>query len=465
MMRRTIRHIITILACLGLPVLTWSFDIGGAVDNTTAGNNLFSGGFNIAQSDKLSLWLSHNFDENMSLSAKGNFKFALTNGLLTSFNPALGKDIKLTGDLDSLVWFLNLPNAFGDKTRLKLWVGRTSFADFSSEIINHKLDGASAELAFPGLSWKFGLGTSALLFKHSSGLFAGSGDMLDMATTADWAKPETVFVAPKLVLVNTISIPQLFWGQSLDIGLVGQLDLRATQALPNATVVIATDRVPVDSAYLGAGLNGKIVGPLYWNLYSWCEMGYTLANINNVYTPTFIISNMDSVRLTAYLTEVLGSVVDLGGKVGLGDSTASGAFADTNTDTLGTMFTPVSFRGVANIFNPQMTNLIQADLGYSFMPFAKAAPFISDFQVAVRGFSFMRLFVNAPTSETLIANTAEFYLGTEIDLNITWRPISDLGLTLSSGAFLPNPLALKDSASGIGRLTEYKTSLQLSLSL
>ena len=50
--------------------------------------------------------------------------------------------------------------------------------------------------------------------------------------------------------------------------MVDQLDLRATQALPNATVVIATDRVPVDSAYLGAGLNGKIVGPLYWNLYS-----------------------------------------------------------------------------------------------------------------------------------------------------------------------------------------------------
>ena len=262
--------------------------------------------------------------------------------------------------------------------------------------------------------------------------------------------------APKIMLVNSLSFPQVFLNQTLDIGLVGQVDVSPTQVNTTSTPA-ATDRIPVDLGYFGLGLGGKIAGPLYWNMYGWLEMGYTLSNINKVYTPTLILSNMDSLRFTLYLSSLANSVVDLGGKIGLGDTSANALFADTNSADFASTFTPLSFRGVAIIFNPQLGNLLQADLGFSIKPFSSLPGAMNDFMVSLRGFTFVRPFL-APISEGLVKDSKEQYLATEADLTLSWRPISDMGLSISFGALFSNVAALKRPA------TEFKANLSLSLS-
>jgi hypothetical protein len=365
---------------------------------------------------------------------------------------------------------LGFPNAFGDRTKFKMWIGRTAFADFSSDIINHKLDGISTEFTFPGVVWKLGIGTSVGLFRHSSGLFNTTADLADVVQWTQMLSGATGFDAlkafsdPKIVLVSTFSLPRIIDAQNMNLGLVGQLDLGPTSAAADGAVG-AGDRVPVDAGYIGLGFNGKIVGSFYYDAYAWLELGYTLSNVGGTYKSTLIVSNMDSLRFTLYLPELANSSLDFGGKVGLGDANSSGQFASThNTADLATMFTPLSFRGVANVFNPQLTNLIQADLGYSIKPFSGLASGATDFQIELRGLTFLRLVPAAPISEAVVSGSTESYLGTEVDLNLSWRPISDMGLSINSGLFLPNSNVINITARGLANPWEFKTTFTLSLS-
>jgi hypothetical protein len=465
-MRRILTTTIAVCAVALLPAFAWAFDLGGSLDSSVTGNSLFTPGVNLGQTDKVGLWLMQNFSDDVSISMKGNYKLAFSNLLLPGFNPAI--DIVNSGDLDSLVFYAAVPNAFGEKSRFKIWAGRTVFADFSGDILNHKLDGISTEFTFPGMGWKFGVGTSALLFRHTSGLFGNSQDLGDVA---DWSKiqtgqatfdPAKILVAPKIVVVSGLSFPQLFGTQTLDIGLLGQVDLdprlKATGSAVSA--VQSDDRVPVDTGYFGLGLGGKIAGPLYWNLSGWLELGYTLTAVNKVYQPTLILSNMDSLRFTLYLTSFAGTVIDLGGKFKLGDESTNGVFSDSNTGTdgLATSFSGISFTGGPQLFKSQLGNLIQADLGLSMKPFSAVPGAMQDFQIELRGYSFMRPMINGPTFETLVAKTTEFYLGTEADLSLSWRPLSDMGLSGGFGVLFANIAAIKREP------IEYKANLALSLS-
>jgi len=200
-------------------------------------------------------------------------------------------------------------------------------------------------------------------------------------------------------------------------------------------------------------------------------MGLTQSTVNKIYTSTLVVSNMDSLRFTVYLTEVANSVLDFGGKIGLGDYNSSGQFASSHTTAdLATMFTPLSYRAVANIFNPQMTNLVQADLGYSIKPFSGGDSALRDFQVELRGLTFLRLLANsgnqeAKTSETILRTATENYLGSEVDLNLSWRVLSDLGLSVNSGLFLPYSQVLDVSSRNLTGPWELKSTFTLSLSL
>ena len=65
-MKRAMTRLSIGLALSAFSLACWGFDIGGAIDNNSSGNTLFTPSVNLSQSDKLTLWMSHNFDDDIS---------------------------------------------------------------------------------------------------------------------------------------------------------------------------------------------------------------------------------------------------------------------------------------------------------------------------------------------------------------------------------------------------------------
>jgi hypothetical protein len=187
--------------------------------------------------------------------------------------------------------------------------------------------------------------------------------------------------------------------------------------------------------------------------------GQTLSYIDGSYQQAVILSYLVGTDFTLFLPKALQSRFRAAFVYSSGDADST-AYIEGNSAGFSQQFIPISRPTSALAFSPQLGNIFYVDVSYSFKPLAYLDnPFGKNFQVQLKGVPTFRS-TTAPISHSgLNSSSTALYLGTEFDAVFNFRILSDLGLSLKTGFFMPNTWAFTDVSTQI--LAEMELSISM----
>ncbi len=403
------KRILLVFALVVLAISGYSLDWGGNLedstyyhysDSTSAGSKLF-------HADTLGFWLRTGLWKDAELFVQGSYTY-------TTENPYFF-------DIDSLkVESKPSPS-------IKYTLGRFMVSDFSGYIFNQKLDGELLSLNYPWGVFKAEIGATGLLFHRSSSIKMSLADQADTDGPFDLA-------SPRLVGGAGVLLPDLYLLQDVNATAWVQFDMRSADELTTeGTTLPSSKGGKLDSQYFGVQVSGSIIPSLYQNSFVYLGTGRTLSYIDGKYTYKPILSFLGSVGLRYYMESFLHSRIGFQFLYSSGDSDYSSSFLEGNTKGNGTNFIPISRKSLALVFSPQLGNIFFTSLSYSVKP-----DVLKNFQFELKDVNYFRSTAGQISESGIDPSSSSLYLGTEVDGTVNYRPFSDLGLSLSSGVFIPN---------------------------
>ncbi len=395
-----------------LTFLAFGFDFGGYIDNVSIFSN--SSESNFYQQDKLSIWFSMGTGSNPAFLARGSYTFSTEKPYFFDLDI-----LKVSGETPSIFSYT---------------AGRYHTSDFSGLILNHRLDGITAVLDFPMASISATAGYTGLLFKDSSSIIMSKADELDSEDTA------VILASPRIIGGMNLLLPELFFRQDLNISFWMQMDLRSeTNLVSEGTLLLSNTGGRLHTQYTGLGLKGPIVSSLYYNIFAYMGTGTTMSYIGGSYSYKGILSFLSGFGLRYYAEKILFSRIAFDFLYSSGDSDYSNDFTEGNTVEAANMFRPVSRPYFALAFSPQLGNIFVGQLSYSIKPFSQTANrILAKIQTEIKASGFFRSTTGLISEPGIDPASNDLYLGTEIDGIMNFRPLSDLGLSITGGVFLPN---------------------------
>jgi hypothetical protein len=336
-------------------------------------------------------------------------------------------------------------------------------------VLDHRVDGLRFSLATRWGRLRAGAGYTGLLLKPTSDI------ELSKLDTADEAKVDVRLAPSRLIEQLEITFAELVLRQDVVFSAVLQQDLRPTDETRD-------DRGRVDTQYYGLGVAGPVWRNLFHETFGYAGTGSMISGQAGVYERRSIRSWLAGGSLRYLLPSFLQSYVELGGVYASGDADHR-TFLEGNAEDSSTLFLPISGEKPGLVFAPVVGNLAYGRLALATKPFTSvmensSPPYLSpretgfsSLQIIAETFVFFRP-TTGPISEPGLNDASEStYLGTEVDLRLQARPLSDLGLALSSGVFLPNTGEVSGFESADdpafradGREVELLTRLELSVS-
>ncbi len=392
----------------------FGFDYGAIIENATSLN--WTDELVVTQKDKLSLWIDIGKNERFDLAIQGSYTFSL--------------DMLYLFDLDFLYHSGEVPGFLGKRSLLSFNAGRIVQSDFTGYVLDHRSDGLAISTANPAFNLTLSAGYTGLLLKPVSYINMSKGDVLDLVDDTEFWAP------PRLIEVITLSFPELFYRQDIDLSFVGQQDFRQDVLQEGETVESPAEGGAVNTQHVGIGLSGPVVPSLYYELFGYFGTGSTLTYLTGSYKKTLILSYLLGGEINIFLERIRFARLTARVLFSSGDEDFD-AYIDGNTAGYSQFFVPISMSSFGLIFSPQLGNLFLAELAGSIKPFGGRG-FGEKLQTILKGIIFFRT-TTGPVAEAGIdpASTA-LYLGTEVDAIINFRPFSDFGTSLSFGCFLPN---------------------------
>jgi hypothetical protein len=392
----------------------FGFDYGAIIENATSLN--WTDELVVTQKDKLSLWIDIGKSERFDLAIQGSCTFSL--------------DMLYLFDLDFLYHSGEVPGILGKRSLLSFNAGRIIQSDFTGYVLDHRSDGLAITTTNPAFNLTLSAGYTGLLLKPVSYINMSKGDVLDLIDDTEFRAP------PRLIEVVTLSFPELFCRQNIDLSFVGQQDFRKDVLQEGITVESPAEGGAVNTRHVGIGLSGPVVPSLYYEMFGYFGTGSTLTYITGSYKKTLILSYLLGGEINLFLEKIRFARLTARVLFSSGDEDFDG-YTDGNKEGYAQFFIPISLSSFGLIFSPQLGNIFLAELSGSIKPFAGRRAG-EKFQTILKGITFFRT-TTGPVSEAGIdpASTA-LYLGTEVDAIINFRPFSDFGTSLSFGCFLPN---------------------------
>ncbi|MFP4563746.1 MAG: alginate export family protein [Spirochaetia bacterium] len=390
-----------------------AFDFGVTIENATG----FVGDpvAQFTQRNTAALWFSGDFG-NLSLDVQGSYTFTLDRYYLFTVDV-----------LDFGGEFL-----FGGNTPavLSFDTGRFVFSDFSGKLLDHRADGARVSVGFPRIAVTAQAAFTGLIQVPNSTVILSRSDRADVTASG------AVLAAPRLIESLTVELPEIAGRQTITLSALLQQDLRSPGRLASGGGL-------VHSQYFGIGLDGPIASPLYYEAFFYLNTGWT--GTGN------ILAFLTGAGLDAFFVEALASRIGAEFIYASGDSDYTSMY-EGNTAGAGTAFLPISAYTPMLAFTPRLSNIFFGRLLYSFKPFVDSrSEAAQNLQIEVSAAPFFRS-VPGPISEggTAPASTS-LYLGTEADLVVRARLLSDLGLGLSFGVFFPGTAITDRAIRVLGR--------------
>ena len=430
-----------------------TFDFGGTVANST-GFTMGGEPFALSQRDSANLWLQATAGEGFSFTTQGSYTFTLERPYLF--------------DIDRLALDLSATEVARGPSQFRFSLGRLGISDFTSQVLSHRADGMSFDFQYPQLEVIFSLGYTGLLLKPTSAIFLSKADI------ADITNPNVFFATPRLLGLLQISVPAVL-GQTITLSGVFQQDMRdtlfdlatsgSTELLAEGSTTFAPAKGgPVNTQYVGLGLGGPIFGPLYYNGYFYLQSGRMLAwNASTSaygYAPTLAWLGGGGIQL--YLTGFLSSVVGVKGLWASGDATANSPVEGSGSAG-SSLFLPISRSPSGIVFSPQLSNMAIVEASYSLKPFAWLGKGILErLQTVVKGLVFFRPTIGAISEPGIDPSSQGLFLGSEADVVVNFRPLSDFGISFSGGVYFPANTPV--GAFLASRVMQYKAGLDMSFS-
>lgn len=431
--------------------LLYALDWGGSVTNSTQYESQEddSEEEEFYQENTLSLYVSTPVGSNSELSADAAYTYSTDRLFLLELRQA---------------HFTRSVQPDNGPLRFDARVGRFNSADPTGQVLRHTLDGARLGFYFGTLDLELTAGYTGFLLQPSANV---SLSKLDQAEDED----EAFFAPSRLVGQLSASMPELFLGQSLEMAILFQEDLRDPDSEdliePGEDTLQPTQGGLVDTQYAVVSLNGPITGGLFYTFYGVANTGRTLSFVEEdesdtgeVYEYRPFLAGLFGARLDYFMPNVLSSRASLFGRLGTGDDDYT-SYTEGNSDGKATHFTPITAIAAGALFGIEPGNSAHVGVSYSVRPFA-ASPrgWLKRLQGEFTAYSFFRTVGSGVTSVSAVdSGTDEAYLGSEFDFALRARPYSDFGIGLTTGLFVANSDALFDEANEIDFLVRLDASL------
>jgi hypothetical protein len=437
---------ILILLLLLAPLSLFATDFGITNENTvtirTDPANFFF------EKEKASLWFKFDLSDYVFINVGGYYEFQLQKpwNFYSVDTVEFRADFPVIGEHSFLFGFS---------------VGRFLVSEFSGLVFAHSLDGGRLLYRNALFNLQIAGGFTGFLFKGESSLDMSIADNI-------YSTSPFLLVPPRLVGVIGLTFPELFLYQTLDIAAVGQLDRHADSTVLPIGSALAPDYSnggKIDSLYTGIRLSGPIFTNFYWEGFFYFEFGRTLSYFNSAYSYSPIYAFLGGLKIDWYFPEALRSKLELQAFIASGDGDYQN-YLEGNTDAYSLQFTPMTRPTTGLVYTMQITNAIIVQLEYSLKPFMGTTHSVWDnFQLSLMATGFFRA-ARSPVSDSvgLNASSLQYYLGSEIDLTATFKPMPDLGLQLSTGLFLPNNYT-SASAFLATRNIEYLARIMVTINL
>jgi hypothetical protein len=439
------------------PAFPGSIDFGGSVLNSSGLGNYPNPGAAgasaaFAQRNVGSLWFQAAFDDFLLFNAQIGSAF-------TTY--AYGTPPQLfyvDADLFNLQGTFPTPQE--GLALFRFTLGRAPFSDFTGLVLNHKADGFLFEFQYPDSALTFSAAYTGLVSKGASTITLSKADIADVSNAS------VIFAPPRLVEMVSFSVFSLL-GQKVTLSAIFQEDMRDTVldlASPGTSNIVTAGSTTFDAAkgggvntqYAGLGMSGTIVSALYYDVYSYLEALQELAFSGGAYKSTTSFGLMAGGSLRYYANNLLFSV--FGARI----IYVSGDPASTTTyeGNVGqfSAFAPISRPTLSSVFSPQLTNILLAEASYSLKPLSfLGSDIASSVEVRILADVYFRPTPGAISEPGIPAGNTDLYLGTESDVSVNFRPLSDVTLSLWGGLFFPG------AAFGPSPAMQYKSGLDIAL--
>ncbi len=322
-------------------------------------------------------------------------------------------------NLDLMRATVRLPEMFSPASTVELSAGRFPFQDPSGLVLRHTGDGLQTRIATPRTRVTLGAMYTGLLLNPVSNIRMSGIDRFDETDEDETFGPRRV------VGMASFRFPELIGRQALSLSLIGQADVRDTD----------TGEDSVHSAYAVLGLDGRLFGQLYSDIYGGVTAGiYDDGDDDDTY-----IGFMGSARLRLFLPELRRSRISVRGVYMSNDDDPESFDA----------FRPISRSTPGTVVSIPLENIIFGELIYSMRPFAEAQSLAARrVQLSLAGRTFFTASDSPPASEPfgsaldgqpvlVQADPDGNYVGTEAAVRLNARVRSDLGLAMTGGVFFP----------------------------
>lgn len=358
---------------------------------------------------KASLWGNCTIGENLTAEFQGGY--------------TLEDDRLFLLEMDQLQLNGNFDVAGGSAGILSFKAGRHAFSDFSGKVFSHIGDGISLEWGLSSVSVSLFGAYTGFIQAPASTIIMNSTDLAaqDFERDTMWGP----MGSPRAVEGVTFVFPELFVHQTVILSGVFQQDLRADK-----NFVAGDDRI--NTIYAGLGIMGPIsvVPSLYYSLYGYGNTGR--------YGDNTIWAFLAGGGINYFMPNFFSSRIAFEGMYSSGDADQS-SFYEGNTNGNALAFTPITPSEAGIVFTAQQTNLFYISGSYSMKPFAESDILsLRNILLLVKATGFFRSTPGAISTGGTNADATDLYLGTEFDLSIMSRLLSDVGLSLNGGVFLPS---------------------------
>ncbi len=447
-MKRYIAVAAVLAACL-FAQPAFAVDAGAIIENTTSVVTVANEAF--FQKDKITLWTLFDLSETAAINIEGYYRF-------TNVQPLNAYS------LDRLEFSIDFPVLGANPFLFGFALGRLVVSDFTGYVVSHPLDGGRLVFRNSFLNVELCGGFTGLLFKGDS--------LLDMSIADNNYSPSLLpLVPPRLIGVLTLNFPELFLAQTVNLSVVGQLDMHAEANLIQpgpAAVPDYGNGGKIDTLYAGLGINGRLFPQFFYQFFFYFEYGRTLsydyASTEYLYVPLYAF--FSGLKFDWYLSDAPKSRLTFNVLVASGDRDYEN-YLEGNTDAYSNQFIPVTRPTIGLVNTLQLTNLIVGRLEFSIRPFSDQRTNVwRNLELSIAALTYFRAALSDVSDSTgLNSGSTDYYLGSEADLITAFKPLNDLGLEIAFGLFLPNNYTAESAFSPGGRNIEFLARFKLVLEL
>ena len=370
-------------------------------------------------------------------------------------SPTLTFNMDVSGEAD---WSFPENNSFatGDVSRLSLEyvrapltvdAGRVHFFDSTGYILDLNLDGFKAAYSISDFfTVRGGAGYSGLTFDHATGLVKTSQE-----------STEDNLLTPSRVVGYLQGSYRDENGMEGNVHVYGQTNLKGSDdpllliyAGTYGSVTAGDFLFSLDYTFSGGTVGASYMGDVYEN-YTTSHLVYGEAG----YYPSALRDRGVKVVLTGFFTS--GDTYDVR------EENMPGAASTVEPDGSSSLFIPISRTSLGKQLGDQAGNLAFVRLEAGYVPLK--GRFDENILGAALGSSVYMRTANGPIQAyglNSLSNSS--YLGTEFNGKLTFRPFSDLGLTIDNQFFLPD-VSSGGAFEGNRNTMEYALEVVLTLSI